>query len=200
MQKSKIDWCDMTWNPVVGCRRNCSYCYAKRMNTRFKWIPEWTEPQFFENRLLEPSKVKKPSTIFVGSVSDIAFWKKEWTEAVLTICQGCSQHTFMFLTKDPTIYEGYKFPDNCMLGVTLTDRRLINFSIERFYDIPCKQKFISIEPILSTFTYMKFRNIDLIIVGAMTGAGAKPPKKEWIDSIQHSNIHWKANIKKYLSR
>jgi protein gp37 len=35
MNKSKIDWCDMTWNPVTGCLHNCKYCYAARIANRF---------------------------------------------------------------------------------------------------------------------------------------------------------------------
>lgn len=35
MNRSKIEWCDHTWNPITGCRHNCSYCYAKRMTVRF---------------------------------------------------------------------------------------------------------------------------------------------------------------------
>lgn len=35
MLKTKIEWCDSTWNPVTGCRHNCHYCYAKRIAERF---------------------------------------------------------------------------------------------------------------------------------------------------------------------
>lgn len=35
MQKSKIEWCDSTWNPVTGCRHGCEYCYARRIADRF---------------------------------------------------------------------------------------------------------------------------------------------------------------------
>ena len=35
MNRSKIEWCDHTWNPITGCRHNCKYCYAKRMTARF---------------------------------------------------------------------------------------------------------------------------------------------------------------------
>ena len=35
MNRSKIEWCDHTWNPVTGCRHGCTYCYARRMTTRF---------------------------------------------------------------------------------------------------------------------------------------------------------------------
>lgn len=35
MNRSKIEWCDHTWNPITGCRHECPYCYARRMTARF---------------------------------------------------------------------------------------------------------------------------------------------------------------------
>lgn len=35
MNRSKIEWCDHTWNPITGCRHDCPYCYARRMAARF---------------------------------------------------------------------------------------------------------------------------------------------------------------------
>jgi len=35
MNKTKIDWCDRTWNPVTGCKFGCPYCYAKKHAQRF---------------------------------------------------------------------------------------------------------------------------------------------------------------------
>lgn len=35
MNKSGIEWCDHTWNPITGCRHGCSYCYADKMSLRF---------------------------------------------------------------------------------------------------------------------------------------------------------------------
>ena len=35
MNRSKIEWCDHTWNPITGCRHECSYCYARTMAARF---------------------------------------------------------------------------------------------------------------------------------------------------------------------
>ena len=34
-KKTKIDWCDSTWNPVTGCLHGCEYCYARRIVERF---------------------------------------------------------------------------------------------------------------------------------------------------------------------
>lgn len=33
--KTKIDWCDSSWNPVTGCNHGCKYCYARRIAERF---------------------------------------------------------------------------------------------------------------------------------------------------------------------
>lgn len=35
MEKTKIDWCDSTWNPVTGCLHGCEYCYARGIANRF---------------------------------------------------------------------------------------------------------------------------------------------------------------------
>jgi protein gp37 len=35
MNKTKIDWCDSTWNPVTGCLNDCEYCYAREIANRF---------------------------------------------------------------------------------------------------------------------------------------------------------------------
>lgn len=41
MNKTKIDWCDMTWNPVTGCLHKCEYCYARKIAERFSgFAPE----------------------------------------------------------------------------------------------------------------------------------------------------------------
>ncbi|WP_298021095.1 DUF5131 family protein [uncultured Dysosmobacter sp.] len=35
MNKTKIEWCDATWNPVTGCLHGCPYCYARSVAHRF---------------------------------------------------------------------------------------------------------------------------------------------------------------------
>lgn len=38
-KKTKIDWCNSTWNPVTGCLHGCAYCYARRIAERFGGHP-----------------------------------------------------------------------------------------------------------------------------------------------------------------
>lgn len=33
--KTKIDWCDASWNPITGCEHGCEYCYARRIANRY---------------------------------------------------------------------------------------------------------------------------------------------------------------------
>jgi len=35
VNKTKIEWCDLTWSPVTGCLYDCPYCYAQGIARRF---------------------------------------------------------------------------------------------------------------------------------------------------------------------
>lgn len=211
MNRTKIEWADYTFNPVVGCYgpdgtkekpNNCKYCYAKRIAKRFfKDNPDF-EPRFYPERLKEPYWVKKPSKIFVCSMADLfGDWVSSfWIDDILEVVRNNPRHTFQFLTKNPKRYLEFDFPENCWLGATIESEDF--FYRKGFLGIKKIKNnnytFVSIEPILGEFSPIFFQNLDLVIVGAMTGPNAIVPKKEWIKSIKHPNIFWKNNIKKYL--
>lgn len=46
MDKTKIDWCDSTWNPITGCFHGCDYCYARGIAERFglPYTPQLGDP------------------------------------------------------------------------------------------------------------------------------------------------------------
>ena len=139
--KTRIEWCDFTWNPVWGCLRGCPYCYAKKMAWRFyneraaaesvyrcgKLLVKLAKdikafkPVWFQQRF-DIMLTAKPNIIFVNSMSDIEFWKPEWIEKVIEKIKQYPQHKFIFLTKDlnTAVYHKYDFPPNCYLGLTLT--------------------------------------------------------------------------------
>ena len=45
MNKTKIEWCDETWNPVTGCLHTCEYCYARRIAERFGTLYKGPRPE-----------------------------------------------------------------------------------------------------------------------------------------------------------
>jgi protein gp37 len=193
MNRTTIDWPSLaySWNPIVGCAYGCPYCYAKKLNDRFKIIPDWTKPMFFPERLKDPLKVKKPSTIFVGSMCDI-FSKgveDEWVQSIISVAKACPQHTFMFLTKKPEHYIKYTFTRNCMLGTTV-DHKDHYKRLDSMFPLS-DRKFISIEPILSDMPF-DLSQFEVVIVGA-----DKKPERFWVDSIKHDNIWYKQNIIKH---
>ena len=210
MNKTKIDWCDYTWNPLYGCLRGCKYCYAARMHNKRhkaylsgKSLPKqyalpFDKLQVFPERFNLPYKKKEKSTVFVGSMTDICYHDINDVESVITECDIAYWHKYMFLTKSPAIYQLLKFPENCWLGGTVEFIGNV-FDCEAIAILSeSKNKtFLSIEPLLGPCCEIP-EEIDLVIVGADSSPRAKPPKPEWIQSIKHHNIHWKENIRKYL--
>ena len=155
--------------------------------------PSFRNPKRHINRLNQPKVLKTPSKIFVCSMADLfGDWVPvEWVESVLNTVKLCPQHIFQFLTKNPERYLEFKFPRNCWLGITVdypNQKRIDVLNFKTDY------KFISFEPILGNMSKLDLTGIDLCIIGRDTSPGAKFPKQEWIDSINHKNIFLKENL------
>ncbi len=74
--KTKISWCDATWNPVDGCTpvpasEGCKKCYAAGIAKRFWGDRKFSDVQCHEDRLDIPLKWRKPRRIFVSSMGDL---------------------------------------------------------------------------------------------------------------------------------
>ncbi len=181
MNKTKIEWCDSTLNPVVGCTFNCTYCYARRLNNRFKYIEDWNCPQFFPERLNQ-LKSKKSKNIFMNSMSDVADWSHDIQNVVGPSMNKYPQHNYLYLTKRPDkakFYRAFTSP-NEWAGVTITSCSEIG-RIHELVKTKCinsKSKlFISFEPIQDDpfkpngikIYEEDINNIDWFIIGAETG-------------------------------
>lgn len=213
MNKTTIDWPNLTHtiNIGVGCKHGCPYCYARQLhNKRHKAYLEgaklpaqyalpFNEYQYFPERLLDMIKGSNPKTVFIGSMCDqLGAWVPNGNiDDILLYCSKAPQHTYMMLTKNPVRYLEFNFPNNVMIGATITKQSDPGIKIMQHLSSRARP-FLSLEPLLGSFDGVSFKGIELLIVGAMTGKNAVKPKKEWIDSIQHDNIHFKNNIKKYL--
>jgi len=213
MNPTTIDWPGLThtWNPGYGCLRGCSlngkpWCYAKALHDKRmkakkegkKLAPRYANPfnemHFFPQDLKIVKKSRVVKKVFVGSMTDICYWKPNWMQEVLDVIRKRPEIEFMFLTKNPERYSEFDFPANCQLGWTVTTGK----GTDCYAMASMNKTFLSIEPLLGSFENTELRGFDLVIVGAMTGPGAVVPKKEWIKSIKHPNIHYKENIKKFL--
>lgn len=59
-KKTKIDWCDSTWNPVTGCLHGCEYCYARRIAERFS-AEEKCLTFVGDTKFLSPYELEQPA-------------------------------------------------------------------------------------------------------------------------------------------
>ena len=212
MSRTKIDWCDYSWNPVVGCSHGCSYCYAAGINTRFKFAKDFNQPEFLKERLIAPFKVLAPSRVFVGSMSDPYFWKKDWWDAIIEVCKRNQQHTFIFLTKNPDCYGDIfdQVQPNMVLGATVDFSGDFHVSPMDVFDslrvnTPAGIKnFISIEPLLGEVIDYPYDLFDAVIAGSLTGPGAKDPDDIWIsslmDNVDPKMLYLKESIQEVLRR
>ncbi len=180
MKQTKIEWCDYTCNPVIGCKHNCPYCYAREINKRFGFVKDFNCPQFFPERLKQ-FETKKPKSIFVDSMSDIAFWQSEWISEVINAININPHHNYIFLTKRFTTTIGHWLP-YVFNGATTTTQKAADLAA-----LNTEFRFWSVEPILEPIkiTKLKGNKLDLVIIGAETGKreGKVIPQKEWITSI-----------------
>lgn len=119
MNKTKIDWADMSWNPVTGCRHGCAYCYASRtahrfdarledrapradglhvLDTKIKAAPYpfGFAPTLHRYRLNQPEHIAEPQTVFVCSMADLfGRWvPTSWIVEVLDACKRAPWHRY----------------------------------------------------------------------------------------------------------
>lgn len=180
-RKTKIDWCDSSWNPITGCLHGCPYCYAAGMARRFggKIItghdhlyildapirredgtinpyPYRFDPTYHKYRLKIPQDWKKPQTIFVCSMADMfGEWvPDEWIDQIFTACLAAPQHRYLFLTKN-----GKRYIELAKKGIMPdTENFWYGCSVTRpdepFFFSDRYKTFASIEPILEPFDWV----------------------------------------------
>jgi protein gp37 len=173
--KGKIEWCDKTLNYARGCKRDCTYCYARKIHNRFCDTP-FSEITYYPERLKQ-LKIKKAVSIFLDSMSDYEYWSDEACAGLLEAINNNPQHNYILLTKGKvTFASGYK---NIFNGLSVDTQKQFDNNYGYCFD------FLSIEPILEPINISAVKYLKQIIIGAETGnrKGKIIPKKEWIDSL-----------------
>lgn len=193
---STIEWTEMTWNPVTGCRKvtqGCKHCYAERMAKRLKAMGSSRyvngfEPTLHWDLLDVPARWKKPRVIFVNSMSDLF-----QEEVPLTFIQrafetmvACPQHTFQILTKRADrlreLAPHLPWPANVWMGVSVENQRVVH-RVRDLAATPAQVRFLSCEPLIGPLTALPLSGIHWMIVGGESGPKARPMKPEWVDDL-----------------
>ena len=207
MNKTGIEWCDYTWNPVVGCTKGCPWCYARRLAKRLR-CPECRAfvPHLHSERLVQPDQVKKPSVIFCGSMGEVFDPVISYgvREAIGDTIGRAHQHEYIILTKRP---ERIDMPlrGNLTLGVSVTNQADADERKPPLLKNWPGRKVMSYEPALGALsqTRLPMGALDWLIIGAQTGPKAVKPEREWIASavehtcLAHVRVFVKDNIVKH---
>lgn len=213
MNKTKIDYADYTWNPVTGCTRGCDFCYARRIAQRFGWSFEPTfHPKRLEelwgckrpSRILVCSmgELFDPGVLF-DDVSRV--WKYMWladrhTYLVLTKRpERMMEFVKEYVGKEQTVWW-----DHVWLGVSVTCQADADERIPLLLQTPAAYRWVSAEPLLGEVDLSQWlaverlqmpwskhwteqtgdvSRLNWVVVGAQTGPGAVPPRREWVQSI-----------------
>jgi protein gp37 len=201
---TKIEWTSRTWNPIIGClpcSDGCKYCYAERWSVRLSHINYPSCRDYLKiinnnkfngnvflraSKLKDPLNYKKPSMIFVCSMSDLFYADFEAIDNVFEIIRQTPHHIYQILTKRADRMADYFYnhvcPDNCWLGVTIENNHYYN-RLNNLKMIKAPIRFISFEPLLGSVEDINLNNINWVIIGGETGARARIMREEWVKEI-----------------
>lgn len=194
---SNIEWTEMTWNPVTGCvkvSQGCKHCYAERMAIRLHAMgavryADVFKPTLHEDLIDLPRRWKKPRLIFVNSMSDLfqEAVPDSFIHRVFATMKDCPQHTFQILTKRSDrlrqLGTSLSWPSNVWMGVSVENQQVVD-RVNDLLAVPAKVRFLSCEPLIGSLENLPLHGIHWVIVGGESGAGARPMKPEWVESIQ----------------
>lgn len=195
-QRSSIEWTDATWNPVTGCTQvspGCGHCYAKTFAERWRGIPGHHYEMGFDltlrpDRLQQPLEWKRPSTIFVNSMSDLFHEDVplDHIAAVFETMREAHWHTFQVLTKRAErlaeLAPMLPWPSNVWMGVSVENQRWTT-RIDALRTVPAAVRFLSCEPLLAPLR-LNLSGIHWVIAGGESGPGARPMNPEWARAIR----------------
>lgn len=201
MNSTKIEYVDMTWNPVTGCSPEYAcwqYCWARRMaEGRLRGRCGYDSdhpfrPTFHPDRLDQPAKLKKPKRIAVCFMGDL--WaddvKPEWRAAVIRATNAAPQHQYFFLTKriEKAAKEIYWLAmPNFWLGTTITNQTEADERLPWLLKAVCLHRWVSIEPMRGPVclrNHLRTLFCPPDIHWVVLGGGPEPLHPEWVRDVR----------------
>ena len=175
-ENSKIEWCDHTFNPWVGCTKispGCDHCYAESWAKRSGLVdwngpPRVTSESTWRQPLKWNAEAKRSGVrkrVFCASLSDVFDNQvSQYTRACLwRLIHECSNLDWLILTKRPQNFAtmlpgayveqllGHDAPwpwPHVWLGVTAENQAEADRRIQILLDTPAARRFVSYEPAL----------------------------------------------------
>jgi protein gp37 len=193
---SKIEWTDVTWNPVTGCTKisaGCKHCYAERMAKRLQAMGQRKYKNGFEvtthpEELGKPGKWRKPRMVFVCSMGDLFHndVPGSFIQSVFNVMLKYPNHRYQILTKRPdrlALVPSHWWAGDMFAGVTIEHPHEY-WRINYLRRCHAHHKFLSLEPLLGPLPNLDLTDIHWVIVGGESGPGARPMHPDWVRDIR----------------
>jgi protein gp37 len=140
-------------------------------------------------RLDQPCSIKKPTTFFVNSMSDL--FHEDMTfgflDKIFKTIRETPQHHYQILTKREKRLNKYFatriVPTNVWLGVTVENAD-VKERIDALRAIAAPIRFLSIEPLIGDVGVLNLTDIHWVIVGGESGVNARKMDPLWLYNVQ----------------
>lgn len=202
---SKIEWCQHTFNPVIGCQKvsaGCDHCYAETQNNHRKWnggewgphaprkrtsVGYWKQPLRWDRRAAELGVRPR---VFCASLADV--FDNKWPDGVrpdlFELIDNTPWLDWLLLTKRPEniarMTKGWTIPANVWLGTTCENQEAYDRRWPILAEVPARVRFISYEPALGPLTISRHKATpDWLICGGESGPHHRPMPSAWAEHV-----------------
>lgn len=211
-ENSKIEWCDHTFNPWMGCTKvgpACDFCYAERdwehRYHRVRWgagedrvrtsAANWNQPLKWDRAA---AAAGERSTVFCLSLGDI--WDNEvdprWRADAFNVMERTPNLVWLLLSKrignamkmcDRPSTGMPPLPRNAALGATMVTQEEWDRDAPKLEEarvlLGALFSFASIEPMIGPIDISRYAP-DWIICGGESGPHARPMHPDWVRSLR----------------
>ncbi len=205
-EQTKIEWCDATFNPWIGCTKvspACDNCYAEAlMDARYgrvSWGPGQERSRTAPSTWRQPRKWNKQAAtlgtrpfVFCASLADVFDNEVDplWRRELFALIEATPYLVWLLLTKrigNVMKMTGGVLPINAAIGATMANQEEYDRDRMKLAQVKAEARplftFGSFEPLLGPIILDK-NAPDWIIVGGESGANARPMSLDWARRIK----------------
>lgn len=210
-EQTKIEWCDHTFNPWIGCTRvspACDFCYAAElMDVRYgrvRWgagedrdrtaESNWKQPLAW-NRKAEREGVRR--FVFSASLADVFDNEvdERWRHDLFALIEQTPSLVWLLLTKrignvlkmTDAARGGSALPRNVAVGATMCNQEEYDRDRMKLWEVKRAREplftFGSFEPLLGRVILDHYAP-DWIIVGGESGKNARHMNLDWARTLR----------------
>jgi protein gp37 len=205
-RNTKIEWCDHTFNPWIGCQKispGCNNCYAEAlMDKRFgsvTWGPHGERKRTSDANWKEPLRwarlareTERRSRVFCASLADWLDNKvpQSWRVDLAKLIEATPELDWMLLTKRIENFRKLNpwrggIPENVCLGTTCEDQAHFERRYPILTSIAAKVRWICYEPAVGPLSIRDAYPVpDWIICGGENGSNPRYMEPIWARNLR----------------